>query len=59
MLEPSGTHPGGEHHGIRTDAPATDPGVDTDHDHPGLLEPSMTSPTPAFGSAAQDAVKEA
>jgi trk system potassium uptake protein len=59
MLAPSGIHPGGEHHAPRGDGAPAD---DEDHahdDHPGFGS-AMTQPaSPAFGTVAPDATKEA
>jgi trk system potassium uptake protein TrkA len=62
MLEPSGTHPGGEHHASRgDDDPSPGPGgTEADHAHPAGLGSPMTPPaSPASMSTAPGAVKEA
>jgi trk system potassium uptake protein TrkA len=60
MLEPSGTHPGGEHHASRSDGSgeSADTGHDHDHDHSPAMGSSM-HPSIAYEPTAPGAVKEA
>ena len=57
MLEPSGTHPGGEHHATRADGTSTGDGAD--HDHPTVGSSMTSTASIAPGSTAPGAVKEA